>query len=227
MISLESSSTAWIALRLSLQVSLLATLCVAIAGGLLGYLLTRFQFPGRDLVDAVITLPLVLPPTVVGFYLLILFGHNGLIGRSLYAATGWTLIFTWQAAVIAATVMALPLMVKTTRAALESVDPLYLKAAYTLGQSPLQTLFRVWLPLAWKGILAGIVLSFARALGEFGATLMIAGNIPGVTQTMPMAIYDAVQAGNDQLSLILVVILSSISMMVLMLTNYLGRQGLF
>lgn len=217
-------STAGSALRLSLQIALLATLNVTLIGGLTGYLLVRFRFPGRDLLEALLTLPLVLPPTVVGFYLLILLGRYGPLSH-LYALNGSTVIFTWQAAVIAATVMALPLMVKTTKAALESVDPIYLQAASTLGQSHLETLFRVWLPLAWKGILAGIMLSFARALGEFGATLMIAGNIPGVTQTMPMAIYDAVQAGNNSLSLVLVIILSAIATLVLVITNYLGRQN--
>lgn len=217
-------STAGVALRLSLQVAFLATLSVTVIGGLTGYLLVRFRFPGRNLLEALVTLPLVLPPTVVGFYLLILLGRQGPLGQLIYAITGGTVIFTWHAAVLAAAVMALPLMVKTTKAALESVDPIYLQAAYTLGQSQMETLFRVWLPLAWKGVLAGIMLSFARALGEFGATLMIAGNIPGVTQTMPMAIYDAVQTGDNSLSLVLVIILSLISTLVLVLTHYLGRQ---
>ena len=225
MLSLESSAL-FSALRLSLWVALISTVFVAIAGGLLGYLLARYRFPGRNWVDAIVTLPLILPPTVVGFYLLVLFGRQGLIGRPLYEATGWTPIFTWQGAVLAASIMALPLMVKTTKAALESVDPVYLQAAATLGQSNGQILWRVWLPLAWKGILAGIVLSFARALGEFGATLMIAGNIPGVTQTMPMAIYEAVQSGRDNIALILVVILSSLSLFILFLTNFLERGGL-
>lgn len=214
-------------LRLSLIVALLATVFTTFIGGLIGYLLARYRFPGRNWVDAIVTLPLILPPTVVGFYLLILFSRQGIIGRSLYAATGWTPVFTWQGAVIAATIMALPLMVKTTRAALASVDPVYLQAAYTLGQSELQTLWRVWLPLAWKGILAGIVLSFARALGEFGATLMIAGNIPGVTQTMPMAIYEAVQAGNEQVAFVLVAILSMVSLVTIFLVNYLEQQKVF
>ncbi|MBW4679917.1 MAG: molybdate ABC transporter permease subunit [Microcoleus vaginatus WJT46-NPBG5] len=228
-------------LRLSLQVALLATFFVALFGGLIGYLLARhniqkkrekqekrFGFLSSNFLlfvfEALITLPLTLPPTVVGFYLLVLFGRSGFVGRPLYEITGWTLVFTWQGAVVAAAVMALPLMVKTTRAALESVDPIYLQAAQTLGQSEWQVFWRVWLPLAWKGIFAGVVLSFARALGEFGATLMIAGNIPGATQTMPMAIYEAMTAGNERLALILVVILSFISLAVVSLTNYLEQR---
>jgi len=213
------------ALSLSLQVALLATVVVTLLGGAIAYLLVRYQFPGRQWVDALVTVPLLLPPTVVGFYLLVLFGRYGAIGRPLYEATGWTLVFTWQGAVLAATVMSLPLMVKTTKAALASVDPIYLQAASTLGQSQGQILRRVWLPLAGKGILAGIVLSFARALGEFGATLMIAGNIPGVTQTMPMALYEAVQTGDDFLAGMLVAILTLISLITLLATNYLEQRG--
>lgn len=211
------------ALRLSLQVSGCATAIVAVVGIALGYLLVRYRFPGRDWLEAVVTLPLVLPPIVVGYVLLVLLGRNGPIGAPLYALTGWSLVFTWQGGVIAAAVVALPLMVKTTKAALESVDTTYLKAASTLGQSSRQVFFRVWLPLAWPGILAGVVLSFARALGEFGATIMLAGNIPGITQTMPMAIYEAVQVGDDGEAAMLVGILSSLSVLVLFLSKYLER----
>ncbi|MGC9503361.1 molybdate ABC transporter permease subunit [Baaleninema sp.] len=213
------------ALRLSLQVAAIATVFVAVIGSSLGYLLTRYRFPGRDWLEAIVTLPLVLPPVVVGYLLLVLLGRNGSIGGVLYELTGWTLVFTWQGAAIAAAVVALPLMVKTTKAALESVDPVYLKAASTLGQSPAKVLFRVWLPLAWKGILAGVVLSFGRALGEFGATLMVAGNIPGVTQTMPMAIYQKVQMGNDGEAAVLVGILSAIAITVVFLSKYLERSN--
>lgn len=213
------------ALRLSLQVAAIATVFVAVIGSSLGYLLTRYRFPGRDWLEAIVTLPLVLPPVVVGYLLLVLLGRNGAIGGVLYELTGWTLVFTWQGAAIAAAVVALPLMVKTTKAALESVDPVYLKAASTLGQSPAKVLFRVWLPLAWKGILAGVVLSFGRALGEFGATLMVAGNIPGVTQTMPMAIYQKVQMGNDGEAAVLVGILSAIAITVVFLSKYLERSN--
>ncbi len=211
------------ALRLSLQVSLLATVCVTLVGGGLGYWLAKARFAGKKWVEAIVTLPLTLPPVVVGFYLLWLFGQNGILGKPLYDLTGWSLVFTWQGAVVAATIMALPLMTKTTKAALESVDSVYLQAAATLGQSPMAVLFRVWLPLAWKGILAGVVLSFARCLGEFGATLMVAGNIPGRTQTMPMAIYEAVQMGKDGLAFFLVAILSLVSMGIVLFSSSLNE----
>ncbi|WP_218082628.1 molybdate ABC transporter permease subunit [Anthocerotibacter panamensis] len=214
----------WFSLSLSLAVALVATVIVTVVGTAVGYGLARASFPGRDLVDAVFTLPLVLPPTVVGFYLLGVFGRRGWLGQYIWAWTGWTPLFTPQAAVIAAVVMALPLMVKTTRAALESVDPTYEKVAYTLGKSPWETFFKVTLPLAWKGLLAGVILSFARALGEFGATLMLAGNIPGKTQTMPLAIYQATQSGEDGLALGLVVLLTVTSLGVLWFTNRLGSR---
>ncbi|MBC8122853.1 MAG: molybdate ABC transporter permease subunit [Gemmatimonadaceae bacterium] len=210
-------------LQLSITVACLATLLVGVIGTAVGYVLAKFSFWGRELLDALFTLPLVLPPTVVGFYLLNLFGRREGLGRYLYEWTGWSLLFTPQAAVIAATVMALPLMVKTARAAIESVDPVYEQAAYTLGKSPWQAFWQVTFPLAWRGLAAGLVLSFARALGEFGATLMVAGNIPGRTQTMPLAIYEATQTGNDALALILVAVLTITSFSVLVLTNRLGR----
>ena len=219
-----SSEPVLMALRLSLQVALLATVIVTAIGSLIAYLLARYQFPGRYWIDALVSLPLLMPPTVVGFYLLLLFGRQGILGKPIYESIGWTAIFTWQGAVLAASVMALPLMVKTTKAALQSVNPIYLEVSSTLGQSEIQTLWRVWFPLASKGILAGILLSFTRALGEFGATLMIAGNIPNVTQTMPMAIYEAVQTGNNQLAIVFVAILSLISLITLMITNYLETK---
>jgi len=154
------------------------------------------DFKGRELLDILFTLPLVLPPTVTGYYLIILFGRNGLIGKLLYQWTGWTVMFTWYAATLASFVVALPLMIKTTQAALESVDKNLINASYTLGHSELETALRVTLPLAKRGIFAGAVLSFARAMGEFGATLMIAGNIPGKTDTMPLSIYAHASSGD-------------------------------
>lgn len=192
---------------------------VAILGTAMGYLLARYHFWGKDGLDALCTLPLVLPPTAVGFYLLEVLGK----GSWLYALTGWSPLFTPQAAVIAAVIMAFPLMVKTSRAALEDVDLVYEEAAYTLGMSRWMTFFKVTLPLAWKGIAAGIVLSFARALGEFGATLMLAGNIPGKTQTMPLAVYQATQTGETQLALGLVLLLTLSALGGLLLTNRLIR----
>ena len=157
----------------------MATLFVVIAGIGIAYLLAMKKFPGKDLLDTLFTLPLVLPPTVIGYYLIVLFGRNGLLGRSLYAATGFSIMFTWYAAVLASFVVALPLMIKTSRAAMESIDRNLVSASYTLGHSEFETFLKIILPLSKKGILAGTVLSFARAMGEFGATLMIAGNIPG------------------------------------------------
>ncbi|WP_287127626.1 molybdate ABC transporter permease subunit [Candidatus Cyanaurora vandensis] len=211
----------WFSLQLSLFVAVVATGIVAVVGGAVGYLLARYEFWGKELVDALCTLPLILPPTVVGFYLLGGLGKRGWV----YALTGWTPLFTVWAAVIAAVVMALPLMVKTTRAALESVDRTYENVAYTLGQSRFQTFFRVTLPLAWKGIAAGVVLSFARALGEFGATLMLAGNIPGKTQTMPLAIYQATQTGEESLALGLALLLTLTALGGLLLSQQLGQRG--
>lgn len=214
----------WFSLELSLFVATLATLIVAVVGTFFGYLLARGNFRGRNLLDAVLSLPLVLPPTVVGFYLLSTFGKKGWLGSIIYAATGWTLAFTWPAAVIAAVVIAFPFMVKTSRAAIESVDRSYENVSYTLGKSQLETVFKVTLPLAWKGLLAGVALSFARALGEFGATLMFAGNIPERTQTMPLAIYQASQSGSDSLAVGLVALLTMISLAVLFAINKLGAR---
>ncbi|MBI4737606.1 MAG: molybdate ABC transporter permease subunit [candidate division NC10 bacterium] len=179
---------------LSLQVTTLSTLLAGLFGVGLAWLLTRRRFPGRTLLESVVVLPLVLPPTVVGFYLLLLLGRSGPLGASLEAA-GLEIVFTWRAAVIAATVASLPLVVKAAQAAFESVDPRIEAAARTLR--PAASVFlTVTLPLAWRGILAGLILAFARGMGEFGITLMLAGSIPGRTQTLPLAIYDAVQA-ND------------------------------
>jgi molybdate transport system permease protein len=213
----------WPSLKLSLLVVSIAILIISLVGTALGFILAKRHFRGKELLDSIVTLPMVLPPTVTGYYLIMLFGRRGLLGEPIYELTGWTVTFTWQAAVIAATVIALPLMVTSARAAIESVDPQYEIVSYTLGKSELETFFRVTLPLARRGILAGIVLSFARALGEFGATLMLAGNIPGKTQTMPLAIYEAVISGEDRRAQALVVILTAISVAVVYLTNKLSR----
>lgn len=211
-------------IELSLVVALLSTLIVAVVGGSIGYLLARFKFPGHSLLDALCTLPLVLPPTVVGFYLLATFGREGLIGQHLFRLTGWSPVFTWQAAVIASVVISLPLMVKTSRAAFESVNTELELVAFTLGKTRLQTVFQVTIPLALKGLLAGLALSFTRAIGEFGATLMLAGNIPGKTQTVPLLIFQATQTGESNLVLSLVVIMSLFSLAVVMLINKWGTR---
>jgi molybdate transport system permease protein len=213
------------ALTLSLRVAVLATVVNALIGIPLAYVLARRRFRGKALIDLAVTLPLVLPPTVTGYYLIVLLGRRGWLGAPLYEATGWTIAFTWYAAVVAATVMALPLLVRTARAAIDSVDRDLEKAAYTLGRSEWRTALEVTLPLARNGILAGLVLAFARALGEFGATLMLAGNIPGKTATVPLAIYTAVQTGEQGAVLVLVGILTALSCAVLIAAGRLGARA--
>jgi molybdate transport system permease protein len=213
------------ALRLSLQVAVAATALNALVGIPIAYVLARRRFWGRSAVDLLVTLPLVLPPTVVGYYLIVLLGRRGVLGAPLYELSGFTVAFTWYAAVIAATVMALPLLVRTVRAAIESVDRDLERAAYTLGRSELRTAIEVTLPLARNGILAGLVLAFARALGEFGATLMLAGNIPGRTATVPLSIYTAVQTGESAEALGLVAALTVLSCLVLVVANRLGARA--
>ena len=219
------SADALVALGLSIRVALFATLLNALLGIPLAYLLARRAFRGRALVDLLVTLPLVLPPTVTGYYLIVLLGRRGWLGAPVYAWTGWSVAFTWYAAVIAATVMALPLLVRTARAAIESVDRELEKAAYTLGRSEWRTALEVTLPLAKNGIIAGLVLAFARALGEFGATLMLAGNIPGKTTTVPLAIYTAVQTGEVGDAVLLVAALTILSCAVLMVAGRLGARA--
>ncbi|KGK99605.1 ABC transporter permease [Methanococcoides methylutens] len=209
---------AWIPLLITLKVAVLSTAFVALLGILISYALARREFRGKWLADIFVTLPLVLPPTVTGYLLVVLLGKNGIIGQTIFELTGWSLLFTWHAAVIAAFVVSLPLMVKTTASAIGAVDRELEYAAYTLGHSELETMLFVTLPLAKKGILAGIVLSFARAVGEFGATLMVAGNIPGKTNTMSLSIYTAFQSGNDALANILVITLVVVSLLSMALT---------
>lgn len=213
----------WNALRLSLLVVSIATVLIGLVGTAFGYLLARCNFRGKDILDAILTLPMVLPPTVTGYYLILVLGRRGFLGKPLYALTGWTITFTWGAAVVAATVIALPLMVKSARAAIESVNSEYEIVSRIMGKSEWETFLRVTLPLAARGLVAGLVLSFARAFGEFGATLMLAGNIPGRTQTMPLAIYEAVVSGEDVRAKWLALILTGISVTVVYLTNRLSR----
>jgi len=219
------SADAVSALGLSIRVAIAATVLNALIGIPLAYLLARRVFRGRALVDLLVTLPLVLPPTVTGYYLIVLLGRRGWLGGPVFALTGWSVAFTWYAAVIAATVMALPLLVRTARAAIESVDHELEKAAYTLGRSEWRTALEVTLPLARNGIIAGLVLAFARALGEFGATLMLAGNIPGKTPTVPLAIYTAVQTGEMHEAVLLVLALTVLSCLVLVLAGRLGARA--
>jgi molybdate transport system permease protein len=202
-------------LLLTLKVAILATFIAFAAGVAFAFLTSRCRFRGRELLDAVLTLPLVMPPTVLGYYLIVLIGRNGWIGRWLYQAFGITLMFTWQGAVLASAVVAFPLVYKSARAAFENVDQNLEKAARTLGSSEWGVFFRITFPLAWHGVMAGTMLAFARGMGEFGATLMVAGNLPGKTQTLSLAVYDAVQAGNDRLAFILVLLTSAVCITVL------------
>ena len=206
-------------LRLSLQVASVATFFVVFTGIGVAYVLARKDFVGKELLDIFFTLPLVLPPTVTGYYLIILFGRNGFLGKYLYHLTGWSIMFTWYAAVLASFVVALPLMIKTTRAAIESVDENLINASYTLGHSESKTIMKIILPLSKRGIVAGTVLAFARAMGEFGATLMLAGNIPGKTDTMPLAIYSHASSGDWSKANIMVIIFTIISGIFLYITN--------
>jgi molybdate transport system permease protein len=199
---------AWVALALTLKVAGWATFLNLFLGVGMGFAVARWRFAGRDIIDALLTLPMVMPPTVLGYYLLVLIGTQGPIGAWLLQHFGIRMIFTWQAAVIAATVVSFPLVFKAARAAFETVDPQLEDAARSLGVSEAAVFFRVSLLLAWRGILAGLLLAFARALGEFGATLMVAGSIPGKTQTLSIAVYEAVQAGQDHTANFLVLITS-------------------
>ena len=209
----------WFPLVLSLRVALIATVFVVVLGVMLGWLLARKRFFGREFLDAAVTLPLVLPPTVLGYYLLVLLGRRSFLGRAIESLTGQSLVFTWRGAVIAAGIGALPLVVKTSRTAIASVDTNLEDVARTLGQSEWHVFRRVTMPLASRGIIAAGMLAFARALGDFGATLMVAGNIPGKTQTAAIAIFDASQAGRDNYALILVLILSAVTLLLVYTTN--------
>ncbi len=213
---------AWVALALSLKVAAWASLINLIAGVGLGYVLARWRFIGRDLLDTVFTLPMVMPPTVLGYYLLVVIGRQGWLGAWLEREFAINLIFTWQAAVLAAAVVSFPLVFKPARAAFEAVEQHYEQAARVLGISEVAIFFRVSLPLAWRGILAGVLLAFARAMGEFGATLMVAGSIPGKTQTLSVAVYEAVQAGQDQLANTLVLVTSLVCVSILWLAGRLA-----
>lgn len=214
----------WPPLLLSFQVAGVATAFAAVIGiGIAGFM-SRTQFSGRDLIDALITAPMVLPPTVLGYYLLVALGRNSVVGRTYESVTGVSLVFTPTAAVVAAFVAALPFVVKAARVAMEDVDPRLLAAAATLGASPLKVFLSVVLPLCRNGLLAGITLGFARSLGDFGVTLMVAGNIPGLTQTGSMAIYDAVQANREAEAAGMVAVMSAFAIAALYVGTKLARR---
>jgi molybdate transport system permease protein len=214
----------WFPFWLSLRVAALATAAGLVLGLWLAYLLANREFRGKELLDAAITLPLVLPPTVLGYYLLVLVGRASPLGKLYESVFGAPLVFTWQAAVVAALVHSAPLLVKSARAALESVDPSYEKAARNLGASEWRIFWRITLPLARRSILAAAVLAFARSLGDFGVTIMLAGNIPGRTQTVAVAIYDAVEGGNGTVAGALAVAISAVALAILYLANRLSPK---
>jgi molybdate transport system permease protein len=218
------TATDWFPLWLSLQVATAATLLAIVIGVPLAWLLGRRRFPGRDLLSVAVLLPMVLPPTVLGYFLLHLVGRQSLVGRASEAMGLGRIVFTPTAAVIAAFVAALPFLVRTAQAGIEQVDPVYEEAARTLGRRELSIFLSVSVPLAWRAIAAGIALAFARAMGEFGATLMVAGNIPGRTQTASIAIYDSVQAGRMDQAHILALMLSVLTGLVLLFLTSVGRR---
>jgi molybdate transport system permease protein len=209
----------WSPLMLSLKVASVATLLALVGGTALGWLFARVRFFGSGVLEAVLMLPLVLPPTVIGYGILVAMGRHGPIGSWLREHFDYTVIFSWHGAVLASAVVALPLVLKSAGAAFAGVDRTMEAAARTLRQTPWSVFLRVTLPLAWPGILAGTLLAFARAMGEFGASLMVAGSIPRQTQTLSMAIYDAVQAGRNDTALVLVIVTSVLSIAVLVASN--------
>jgi molybdate transport system permease protein len=214
----------WFPLSITLWIATISSILVLCSGTVIAYIFARHDFRGKEFAELLVTVPLVLPPTVIGYLLVILVGKNGFFGHFIFNVFGTGIMFTWQAAVIAAYTVSLPLMVRAAQAAIEAVDKELEYAAYILGRSEIETAFLVTLPLAKKGILAGLILSFARAVGEFGATLMLAGNIPGKTNTMSTSIYSAFQAGNNEFAQMLVLILILISLLAISLTGrFIGK----
>jgi molybdate transport system permease protein len=209
----------WFPLWLSLRVACISTALALAIGLWLAWVLANRQFRGKEVLDALVTLPLVLPPTVLGYYLLVVLGRNSPIGHLYEWLFGVPLVFSWQAAVVAALFHSTPLLVKSARAAFEGVDRSYDRAARNLGASELRLFWRVTLPLTRRSILAAAALAFARSLGDFGVTLMIAGNIPGRTQTVAVAIFDAVEAGHGAVARVLVLIVSAVALVILSLAN--------
>jgi molybdate transport system permease protein len=215
----------WDPLWLTLRVTAAATVIVGVTGIGFGYLLARARFPGRALLDALASAPIVMPPTVLGYYLLVVLGRRSLIGRAWEAVFGSPLVFTWQGAVVAASVASFPFCLRAARAAIESVDRRYEAVGQVMGLPGWRVAAQITLPLARRGLLAGVALGFARALGDFGTTVMVAGNIPGRTQTMPIAVYDAVQAFDYDRAGTLAFVLLVIAVTVLLLVRRLERSS--
>jgi molybdate transport system permease protein len=215
----------WFPLWLSLKVAAVATLISVAAGIWLAWLLANKQFRGKDALDALTTLPLALPPTVLGYYLLVIIGRSSPLGEVWEKITGSPLVFTWKAAVLASTLHAIPLLVKSSRAALENIDRAYEQAARSLGASEWRLFWRVSIPLARRPIAAATALAFARSLGDFGATLMVAADIPGQTQTAALAIYDAVESGNTLTARTLVIVVSILTAAIVYFSNRLEQRS--
>ena len=209
----------WFPLFFSLRIALVATVVATVIGVATAWVLARHPFPGSKFLEAVLTVPIVLPPTVIGYYLLVVLGRHSTLGEAYESVFGAPIIFTWRAAVIASTIAAFPFVLRTARSAIADVDVRYEQAARTMGFSEPRIALQITLPLARRGIFAGIALAFARALGEFGATVMVAGNIPGSTQTMPVAIYDRVLLGDNHAALIYSLVLTSIAVAALVLVG--------
>lgn len=214
----------WFPLWLSLRVATLATVISTVVGLALAYLLARGRFAGRDLLESLVTLPIALPPTVLGYYLLVLLGRESALGAWWEGLFGAPLVFTWKAAVVAACFHSVPLLVRAARAAFESVDSTLENAARSLGAGEWKVFWRVTLPLAKRSVIAATLFAFARALGDFGVTIMIAGNIPGRTQTMSVAIYDAVQSGDQDSARILVLVMSALALALLWSIQLIGNR---
>lgn len=216
----------WQAIILSLKVSTIAVIISLPFGIFMAWLLVRVRFPGKSLLDSIIHLPLVLPPVVVGYLLLISMGRRGFIGEWLYDWFGFSFTFSWRGAALASAVVAFPLMVRAIRLALEAVDQRMEQAARTLGASPTRVFFTITLPLSMPGIIAGIVLAFARSLGEFGATITFVSNIPGETRTIPLAMYTLIETpGAEMDAARLCVIAIILALVSLMASEWLTRWG--
>jgi molybdate transport system permease protein len=215
----------YLAILLSVKVAVVATLLSLPFGFAVAYVMTYKRFRGRIVLDVLVNLPLTLPPVVVGYLLLLLLGQNGLVGKWVLQPLGIRLIFTWKAAVIATAVVGFPLMVRSMRTGMEAIDERLIQASRTLGAGWLDTIVTVIAPLSVRGILAGSILMFARGLGEFGATIIVAGNIPGVTQTIPLAIYEYVSSPRgDAVAMSLCLVSITISVIVLIFHEWLGRR---
>ena len=211
-------------LFLSFEIAATATVIAALVGVAVAAILANFRFPGRDLVDVLFTPPIVMPPTVLGYYVLVLLGRRSFLGHAFESLTGTSIVFTKVGAVVAAVIGALPLVVKSVRTALEETDPTLVQAARTLGATPLRAFFTIQLPLAYRGIAAALMLAFARALGDFGVTLMVAGDIPGKTQTASLAIYDAIQAHRERDAAVMIAVLTGVVIVLLYIVGKLTAR---